>query len=1204
MLGNFLLYFLSKFFNDFFSILKSTFSFLIAFLLVFLCRFPFSIYQLIIILINNDFSILNYFSKTFEIFFNTFKKLPNIFFHKSFNGYSFTVLQCSNDLDAVSLVLDIKKDRSLKLLVDTGSAISILKQNSIDEDTLCYPQNKCKISGISAEPLVTLAQCSGNICLDDELSVNQKFQVVSNNFPLPCDGILGKDFLKANLCKIDYSKNVLEISVNNKNFNFKLFSYNKPINDFLEIIPARTEKLIKIPFDSKMNGDYVCTSNEISDGIFLANSIITIKDKFAYSSIMNLTENDFTMNNFDIKVEPLNLFNVYYFDQQFENSNCSRLSELESLISIEHLNSEESKSIVDICREFNDIFLLKDDKLSKTDSTEHKILTKNNVKPVFIKPYRLPESAKKEIDLQINQMLEDGVIEPSHSPWNFPLLIVPKKSDSTGRNRWRVVVDFRRLNEITVDDVFPLPNIIDILEKLGKSTYFSTLDMANGYHQVPLNANDREKTGFSTPNGHFHFLRMPQGLKGAPATFQRLMNQILSGLNGVKCLVYLDDIIVYGVNLADHNTKLVDVFRCLRKNNLKLNPNKCNFLHKEIKFLGHVVSADGIKADPKKIEAIIKYPVPKCVKDVQAFVGLSGYYRKFIPNFSRIASPLLKLLKKGVDFHWNAFCEEAFSILKNALITSPILQYPDYTKEFHVTCDASEVALGAVLSQEYDGFELPIVYASRTTNSAEKNYSAIEKELLAIVWGIEQFRPYVFGRNFVVFTDHKPLKWLWNIKDPNSRLMRWRIKLEEYNFDIRHTPGVSNQVADAFSRIEPHEQISVITRSKTKQLNKNDSEEPSELFESDNDSDIVVESKSLKNDIIKLNTTSEIENAISQFHDSPLGGHQGVNRTFNRMKEYFKFPKMLSKIKEYIKYCSKCQKNKSSRPNKMPMVITTTSSRPFERVALDIVGPLNPITLNNNSCILTLQDDLTKYSVAVPLPNQEADTVARAFVNNFICIYGAPFSILTDQGTNFLSDLFKQVNKILKIKKLQTSPYHPQTNGALEKSHHSLSNYLRNFASDDPNNWDTWVPFAMFCYNSTPHTVTQFMPFELLFGHKPQIPSSFLKSPEPLYTYDDYAKELKYRMQKSNEIAKENINKSKEKSKLHYDQHIKSVKFSVGDSVLLRDESKKGKLSPPWLGPFIVVEVLSDENTRIKIGNTVKTVHNNRLKRFFEHKLS
>lgn len=1132
-----------------------------------------------------------------NLFWNFIFKIK--LFFSTFNYFalnSFTILQCSNELDAISLKLDIQNGRCLNLLVDTGSAICILKKQSIHGETMCYPESKCKITGINDNPIITLAQCSGNIYIDHETKIKQKFQIVSDNFPLPCDGILGKDFLQTNSCIIDYSKNILKIPINGKHFNFKLSPYNK----FSEIIPARSEKLIKIPFDSMKNGDYVFMSNEISEGIYLANSIININDNFAFSSIMNSTENDFDLKNFDFKIEPLENYNVFYFDQFFENSNSSRLSELETLINFEHMNVEESESITKICRDFNDIFLLANDKLSKTDSITHKIQTKPNIKPVYIKPYRLPESAKQEIDRQVEKMLDDEVIEPSHSPWNFPLLIVPKKIDGSNKPRWRIVVDFRRLNEVTVDDIFPLPNIVDILEKLGKAKYFSTLDMANGYHQVPLDPSDREKTSFSTHNGHYNFLRMPQGLKGAPATFQRLMNQILSGLNGVKCLVYLDDIIVYGVDLNDHNSKLIEVFTCLRKNNLKLNPNKCNFLHKEISFLGHVVSHDGIKADPKKIEAIVKYPVPKCVKEIQSFVGLAGYYRRFIPKFSEIASPLFKLLKKGVDFNWDPFCDEAFSILKNALISTPILQYPDYSKEFHVTCDASLVALGAVLSQEYDNFELPIVYASRTINSAEKNYSAIEKELLAIVWGIEQFRPYVFGRHFVVYTDHKPLLWLWNIKNPNSRLMRWRIRLEQYNFDIRHTPGRSNQVADAFSRIDTQNQVSVITRSKSKQLISDSSISNIDSDINDSDQELVNNHNPIKNNVVELKTLSEINDAISQFHDAPMGGHQGVNRTFNRMKEFFNFPKMFSKIKSYIKNCIKCQKNKSCRPTKMPMVITSTSSRPFERIALDIVGPLNPVTVSNNSCILTIQDDLTKYSVAVPLPNQEADVVARAFVEFFVCIYGVPFSILTDQGSNFLSEIFKNVSKILKIKKLKTTPYHPQCNGALEKSHLNLSNYLRNYAAEDPNNWDSWVPFAMFCYNTTPHTVTKYMPFELLFGYKPQIPHSFLKDPEPLYTYDDYVKELKYRMQFSNKIAKNNIINSKEKSKDYYDKYTNSVQFFIGDRVLLKNEARKGKLSPQWIGPYIVEKIVSNENSGIRIGNSIKTIHNNRLKKYFD----
>ncbi|KMQ88105.1 enzymatic polyprotein endonuclease reverse [Lasius niger] len=323
-------------------------------------------------------------------------------------------------------------------------------------------------------------------------------------------------------------------------------------------------------------------------------------------------------------------------------------------------------------------------------------------------------------------MLEDGIIRTSASQWNAPLLVVLKKPDASGKPRLRVV-DFQRLNNLTIGDSFPLPNITDILDQLGNAKYFTTLDLASGYHQIPMAENDKKKTAFSTPYGHYEFNRMPFGLKNAPATFQRLMNSVLTGIQGLRCLVYLDDIVIYGSSLEDHNKRLTEVLRRLRENNLKLQPDKCEFLRKEVIYLGHIISENGIMTDPSKLTAIKNFPAPKRIKDIQSFIGLAGYYRIFIEDFSRIAKPLTKLTKKSEKFVWSAEQQNAFDALKEKLMTAPVLKYPDFSEEFNVTIDASNYAIGAVLSQGPVGNDRPVAYASRILSRAEQNYNTTER---------------------------------------------------------------------------------------------------------------------------------------------------------------------------------------------------------------------------------------------------------------------------------------------------------------------------------------------------------------------------------------------------------------------------------------------------------------------------------------------
>lgn len=656
---------------------------------------------------------------------------------------------------------------------------------------------------------------------------------------------------------------------------------------------------------------------------------------------------------------------------------------------------------------------------------------------------------------------------------------------------------------------------------------------------------DIMKTAFTTPTGHWEFTRMPFGLKNAPARFQRMIDIALMGLNHLQCFTYLDDVIIFASSLKDHESKIRSVFDRLRLNNLKLQPDKCEFMRHEVQYLGHIISEEGVKPNPDKTQIVQDYPIPTNAKEIKQYLGLCGFYRKFIPNFSEISRPLTNLLKKDKPFCWNPAQQKAFETLKLKLVTEPILQYPDYSKEFIISTDASAFALGAVLSQGPIGSDLPIAYASRTLNKAESNYNTTERELLSIVWALNHFRPYVYGRHCKLITDHRPLVWLFNVKDPGSKLVRWRLKLEEYDYEIIFKPGKLNSNADSLSRIpsptvdkvdnipilrietkevfddyvkfyynsltpkihdfnEVHQHIlaskesiayftaldldnqnqytdailsasatadvirntpmelysTAKTQSKTKQFfyhcfiksNYYDKPEYSDAFytlqnlriqlEKDNIASISIANplddfnqfnyQKLKEILLFVFRNAKIKITIYQNiiinpspeqiplilhenHDLPMSGHCGYHRMFNRIKEKYRWHKMRKDIKSYIKNCHSCQINKTlRRRNKAPMEITSTSHKPFERLALDICGPF-PITENGHRFILTMQDDLTKFSHAICIPDHEAITVAENLVT-FITMFSIPKRILTDQGPEFMSDVIKQVSKLLRIK--------------------------------------------------------------------------------------------------------------------------------------------------------------------------------------------
>lgn len=485
--------------------------------------------------------------------------------------------------------------------------------------------------------------------------------------------------------------------------------------------------------------------------------------------------------------------------------------EIANKIQTEQLNNEEKNNLKNLLVNNKDLFYSEGDNLTFTHEIKHEIrLTQES--PVYSKIYRYPQVHEKEIDRQIKDMLKQGIIKESNSPYNSPLWIVAKKIDNSKVQKWRIVIDYRKINEISIDDKFPIPNIENILDKLGKAQYFSTIDLAKGFHQILVRQEDQRKTAFSTPSGHYEYIRMPFGLKNAPSTFQRLMNSVLREHINKICVVYMDDILIFSTSIQEHMTSINTIFKKLRQANLKLQIDKCKFFCKETEYLGHILTSDGIKPNPNKIEDIIKLNLPNTQKQIKSFLGITGYYRKFIKDYAKIAQPMTKYLKLNSKINkLDPSYIHAFEQLKSLITSHPILKYPDFNKSFKINTDASNYAIGAVLLQ--DGH--PISYASRTLNTHETRYSTTEKELLAVVWAVKYFRPYLYGKSFELETDHQALKWLHTKylgKDLNPRLQRWILSLGEYNIKMEYLKGKENRIADFLSRIntDRHE-INVLT---------------------------------------------------------------------------------------------------------------------------------------------------------------------------------------------------------------------------------------------------------------------------------------------------------------------------------------------------------------------------------------------------------
>lgn len=1255
--------------------------------------------------------------------------------------------------------------KPLKLLVDSGASISLLKVDAIEKMPV-ITKHIISFSGVTNNPMKSLGHIQTNFN-----SLEGHFHVVSN-LDFPYDGIIGNDFLSKYSCTIDYNSNQLITDRVKLAMQFTEPTYT---------IPARTETIIECSvLNPEIKEGLIVDQNPI-ESLLISNCVVKVKPNSRVNiSVVNISELPINVNsNLKLKISPLNKkdnYKILHTTQSEEDFNAlDRTNEVIKLLRVSHLNSEETDALYEVCSTFSDIFHLSGDNLTSTNVLEHEIKTTSSV-PVNTKSYRFPDVHKEEVQTQINKMLCEGIIKPSTSPWSSPIWIVPKKADASGQRKWRIVIDYRRLNDITIGDSYPIPNISEILDQLGKCKYFSTLDLASGFHQIKISEQDAPKTAFSVPQGHYEFTRMPFGLKNAPATFQRLMNSALSGLQGIQCFVYLDDIVIYSYDLETHISKLTNIFDRLRHYNLKLQPDKCEFLRKEVSYLGHIITDNGVKPNPEKTKAVENFPIPKCAKDIKSFLGLVSYYRRFIPNLSKTAKPLTNLLKKDIPFLWQNDQQLAFESLKSALTSAPILAYPDFTKPFVLTCDASNYAISAILSQGPIGNDSPIAYASRTLNKAECNYSVTEKECLAILFGTKTFRPYLYGRRFKIVTDHRPLKWLFNCKDPGSKLVRWRLKLEEFDYEIEYKKGKINSNADALSRypvnpVLPDSQPSTSTSPNpvpspaldmppdllelrdlidispldeaytdfspldpptppnlpdnepiTEQTDAPVEEPPSKsnfdysdflrsfankdetyntyikehnesilksncktillpvsvdldvsnpyveeltsasndiftdgerelhsfkkseykgityyllftkvyYFETSSYPDIFKTLKAVRDDILltghineiaisdfkssfdqfsyvkiygmlmylfnNTNVTinihkntiiypvpTEISKILKENHDIPIAGHLGSNRMYDRIKERYYWKNMRSDIESYVKTCKLCQTNKAFRQtNRAPMQITTTSTRPFERISLDIVGPLPEAGLTKLRFILTLQDDLTKFSIAYPISNATAEESCECLVH-FISLFGIPKTILTDQGTNFTADLFKRTCEFLKIKQIWASPYHPQTQGALERSHSTLKEYLKSYVNENQTNWHKYVYTAMLTYNSSIHTTTRFTPYELIFGHKPFIPDSVFNS-DPEVTYPDYVKMLQHRLKYSREKALENIRASKEKSKTYYDRHTRPVQYKVGEYVYVKNHVRLRKaLSSVWKGPYKIVKIYGNNTLALLI---------------------
>ncbi|GES85289.1 KRAB-A domain-containing protein [Rhizophagus clarus] len=672
-----------------------------------------------------------------------------------------------------------------------------------------------------------------------------------------------------------------------------------------------------------------------------------------------------------------------FYKVQLEQDDVLLYITSEKSIAIGEINNTQKEKLTTLLQKYAHLFATKKEELGRTNIVKHSIYTEN-IPPIRQKFYRTSQKEQKHIDKEIKEMLYYNIIRPSTSEWASPVILVPKKN-----GKLRFCVDYRQLNKVTKKDNYSLPRTDEIFDSLGKAQWFTSLDLASGYWQVEMKEEDKSKTAFITRNGMYEFNVMPFGLCNAPGTFQRCMDNILKDMLWKNTMVYLDDVNIYSKTFEEHLQHLEEVLKRVEKAGLKINPEKCHFCTQSLQFLGHIVTNKGILPDPSKVDAIKNYSVPKNLTQLRAFLGLASYYRRFIKDFSKISTPLYMLLKKDIPYEWNQDRHQVFQFLKEKLITAPLLAYPDFTKSFLLFTDASITALGAVLEQEQeDGLRHPIAYASRSTSESERNYSSTELECAAVIWAVNYFRPYLYGKKFTIFTDHSALQWLLKLKtiknDLTGRLARWQLIPQPYDYDIKYRKEqLYYDLYQYLSNLIIPENYNKNQQDKIKQLAKNYTIQNDKLFRKNQDK------------LQRVITPSQVEIILFNLHKDMTGAHLGVETTYNKIKERYYWPKMYNDIKIYIESCDNCQR----------------------RVAMDY---------------------FTKWPEARAIPNAKAETVAKFLFEEIISRHGVPKEILSDRSTSFNNALINEKCDKYQTKHRLTSAYRPQTNGMVERFNRTI----------------------------------------------------------------------------------------------------------------------------------------------------------------------
>ena len=890
-------------------------------------------------------------------------------------------------------------------------------------------------------------------------------------------------------------------------------------------------------------------------------------------------------------------------------------------------------------KEFEDIFSKDSTDIGRTSLITMDIDTGDSP-PVCQKPYNLPLKHREWVQKELETLERAGVIVRSISPWASPIVIVPKKTEPGEPPRRRLCVDYRVINSLLPEvqkahskakgvlTLVPLPQIDHLYARLRESKIFSTFDLRSGYHHMALSLEARAKSAFVTPMDKFEFTRCPFGLSQAPAYFQRLINKVIKGLP--FAFGYLDDVLIHGPDIETHLQHIRIFFQRLREADLKLKNSKCNYFKTHVQYLGHLVSGKGIRLLPEKLDSIKKMPAPTTAKEIKQFLGLVGYYRKFIPRFADIARPMPNLTKQDTPFEWTVQCQAAFELLKEAIITSPILKYPDPKKGYTLFTDASKYAWACVLTQEYQyekgGKEYkinhPITFVSGLFKGSQMNWAALTKEAFAIYSSIKKLSYYLEDADIVLRSDHLPLKKFLQKNTLNSKINNCAVEISPYRIKFEYIKGIKNTLADTMSRliqIDPEAKLQPEQEGYEFGYHAFEDMEPIEYETNVVDSTTLKDPIPLPGEEIKLPLEDEklkefqqkdkfCKEVIEKLSKGQLQNNKSYYQEEGILKRFVEdgkqrfeaivLPQVLigvvlqlaheglghngsprtyalikryyywkgSMVKKHVQACKLCQEHKK-HVVKFSKMNFEAEPAPMRFISMDLIGEFHPPSSKGNRYALTVICMFTGYTFCIPIPNKMAKTVLKAYMDNIYCQFGGSIKILSDNGTEFKNRLMEEVSEELGVEyKIYSPPYRSQSNGRIESFHYFLKACIAKHIAPQLE-WDDIVPLVCTAYNFLPNEHSRESPYFLMFGRDPLLPLTKLLKPKTRYLGNDENILSLEALKNMYQLVVTNLRYAREKRQ---PKTYVEPKLKEGDFVLVKNHTAK-PFQPRFRGNFRVI---------------------------------